>query len=330
MITLPLNVLPSEGTKFIDKLFDEFYKKTESDTVSAITISASESNQSQIKLEGYTGQSTISRYQELVAIDNSTFGALCFTEDGRIIVEELVQSSPTIHLLRKFDLKTNQSQQIKLRELFYGININSGSICMFDETFALIASNNDVIGIMIIDLALQRHCRTICLKHSRSLGEIKRIKWVTCKEGTIYLLAESTSYSWLCSIDFNGTILSELRISGSVAYMDFEGSKSFFHTDDQVNDIHCTSTGKACSTSKCYSSLDLRVGCGILHITGDELLLLEKNSNTVYKLDISCRSRSILLKDDIEKPTHFNLSLKFKKIAITMNSGKCIRIFNFE
>lgn len=325
MITLPLDVLSSDGTTYIDKLFEEFYKKTEFGTFPAITISASESNQSQIKVESYS-QSTPSRYQEFVAVDNSTFGALCFTEDGRIVVEELFQSKQTTHFLRIFDLITDQSLQIKLRELYYGMDMKSGSICIYDEKFALITSNK-VIGIMVIDLALERHCRTIILNHSR---KIKRIKWVTCKEGEIYLLAESKSNSWLCSIDFNGTTLSELKISGSVAHMDFEDSKRFFHTDNQVNDIHCTSTDKACSTSKCYSSLDLRVGCSILHITGDELLLLEKDSNTVYKLDISCQRRSILLKDDIENPTHFNLSLKFKKIAITMNGGKCIRIFNFE
>lgn len=328
MITLPLDVLPSEGTKFIDKLFDEFYKKAEFYTLSAITIFDSECKQPQIERDN---QTTPPRYQELISDHTSTFGALCFTEDGRIIVEESFQQcSPTIHCLRMFDLHTSQSQQINLRKIHHWINMKTGSICMYDKTFALMASNKDVIGIMVIDLALQRHCRTICLECSGRLGDIQQIKWVTCKEGNIYLLAERDMGLGLLSIDFNGRILSEFKLPGSVADIDFKCSKSFFHTDNKVNDIHCTSTGKASSTSKCYSSLDLRVGCSILHITGDELLLLEKDSNTVYKLDISCRRRSILLKDDIENPTHFNLSLKFKKIAITMNGGKCIRIFNFE
>lgn len=51
---------------------------------------------------------------------------------------------------------------------------------------------------------------------------------------------------------------------------------------------------KGLTTSKCYSSLDLKSGCAILHISGDELLELETNKSTIYKLDIKNQRRSIL------------------------------------
>lgn len=116
----------------------------------------------------------------------------------------------------------------------------------------------------------------------------------------------------------------------TVADMAFDGWKLFFYTDSRVNDIHCISKEREWSTSKCYSSLDLKEDCSILHISGDEVLLFEKITKTVYKLDVRTHRRSILSQNDIENnATHFNLSLNSKTFAMTMDSGKRIRIFPF-
>lgn len=131
--------------------------------------------------------------------------------------------------------------------------------------------------------------------YGNRVGIIESVEWVTCKGGKIYVLSICESGSLLCSIDFNGNILSAFCIPGSVADIDFDGSQRFFHTSNQVNDILYTS-GKTWSTTKCYSCLDLKEGCGILHVAGDELLLLEKSSNIVYKLNVKDQSRSILIK----------------------------------
>lgn len=197
---------------------------------------------------------------------------------------------------------------------------------MFDKNLVLLAPSNGMRGVMLIDIGLKIHCRTINLQYKKTYGNrvgiIESVEWVTCKGGKIYVLSICESGSLLCSIDFNGNILSAFCIPGSVADIDFDGSQRFFHTSNQVNDILYTS-GKTWSTTKCYF-------CGILHVAGDELLLLEKSSNIVYKLNVKDQSRSILIKkNDIVYPTHFNYNHQIKKIAITMKRGNCIRIFPF-
>lgn len=270
-----------------------------------------------------------------MAGDKSTFDSFCFTEDNRIVVLETVRSrnqySAQINTcLKIFDLQTNKSTEIKLSKPKDNLNLgNCCSICMYDAKLVLIAADKDIQGIMVVDMQLQRHCRTIYPNHSKGLGSFKNIHWISCKGGKIFILAESRNGVWLCLIDFNGTILSELDLPATVAAMDYDGLFTFFYTDRRFNDIFCISIDKE-STSKCYSSLDLKAGCNILYISGNELLLLEEGTNTVYKLDFKTQRRSILIQNEILKyPSHFNMSLKFRKYGITMDEGKRIRIFTF-
>lgn len=292
--------------------------------------------QSQMKVEKES-QPLPPRYQEQISDNNSTFGAFCFTKDGRLVVEELFLSKNERALkycLRIFDLQTSKSTEILVSDKFYMKYLYKGSMCMYDDTFVLLVSNNDKRQIMVIDIKLQKMCRTINLQRSEGLGDVKDIIWISDScASEIYLLAES-SYKgnglWLCSIDFNGKILSEVNMPLTVADMAFDGGNLFFYTDSRVNDIHCISKERKWSTSKCYSSLDLKEDCSILHICGDELLLFEKTTKTVYKLDVKTQRRSILSQNDIENSaTHFNLSFVSRKFAMTMDCGKRIRIFPF-
>ncbi|XP_052105880.1 uncharacterized protein LOC127738599 isoform X1 [Mytilus californianus] len=95
MTTYPLDVLPSESMRNIDKLFEELMGKSKRLSLPKQTaILASDCLKSQIKVEREIPPQMEKLYrpppyQDLIAGDNSTFGALCFTEDGRIIVEEL-------------------------------------------------------------------------------------------------------------------------------------------------------------------------------------------------------------------------------------------------
>lgn len=206
--------------------------------------------------------------------------------------------------------------------------MSTGSVCMYDAKLALLVINDGVAGIMVIDIALQRHCRTIYPQRSERLGIIKQIRWVSSKMGKILLFTENRNGLWLISIDFNGTVLSTCSLSNSIVDVDSDGSKRLFYTDGQVNDIFVISTDREI-TSKCYSSLDLKEGCRILHVVDDELLLLEKNSNTIYKLDLKNRRRSILTVKHISNSTHFNFCKKLQKVAVTMDGGMRIRIFPF-
>ncbi|CAC5363871.1 unnamed protein product [Mytilus coruscus] len=156
--------------------------------MSSITTSARKYKQSQMKVKR-ASQPPPPSYQELLSDNNSTFGAFCFTEDDRMVVEESVlpeQSNWLIHCLRIFDLKTYQSKQIKLSDR-HGINMNTGSICIYDATLALLASNTDIRGVKVIDKKLQRICRTIYPRGSNSLGKIYKIKWLSCKDGKLFL-----------------------------------------------------------------------------------------------------------------------------------------------
>lgn len=91
LITIPLDVLPPEGTKFIDNIFQELHNKPKLQTMPAITILPREYKQSQIKVER-ASRSPHSPYQELISDNNSMFGACFFTEDGCLVVGELFLS----------------------------------------------------------------------------------------------------------------------------------------------------------------------------------------------------------------------------------------------
>lgn len=95
LITIPLDVLPPEATKSIEKLFQEFKQKTVSQTVQSITTSTSELKQPQIKTDKEI-QPPPSQYQEFISSNNCTFGAFCFTEDDRMLVEEFVLVSTSV------------------------------------------------------------------------------------------------------------------------------------------------------------------------------------------------------------------------------------------
>ncbi|XP_063427190.1 uncharacterized protein LOC134710729 [Mytilus trossulus] len=327
LITIPLDVLPPEATKSIENFFQDFNQKTVSQTVHSITTSTSELKLPQINTDREI-QPSPPRYQEFIPSNNCVFGAFCFTEDDRMFVEEFVlpgYESSLKYCLQVFDLQTNKSNTIVISDNFKWDY--SGSVCMYDEKFVLLASMK---AVMVIDTKLLKMCRTIKLEQSVVRGNLKGIKWISCKGGNIYVLVQSQHGLWLCSIDFNGCILHEVDLPHSLADIDFDGSKRFFYTDNRVNDIHCISINKSSTTSKCYSSLDLIAGCSILHISGDELLVLEKNTNTIYKLDIKNQRRSILKQtDDTENLTHFNLNLKLNKIAIMIGGGKRIRLLPF-
>ncbi|VDI43466.1 Hypothetical predicted protein [Mytilus galloprovincialis] len=333
LLTIPLDVLPPEGTKNLAKLFENMNEKARSKVISATTSSDDKCKQSQIKVKIRTSQSPLPRYQELTAGINSTLGAFCFTEDGRIVVEACVPSEIRpklrIHCLRIFHLQSCETNQIELsEETSQGINFDAGSIAMVDN-FALLVSKKSCNVITVIDTKLQRVCRTITLQHPKGLFHVTQLKRISCKGGQIFLFAVSNNGIWLFSIAFNGTILSEFELSDSIFDLDFDGVNRFFYTDRRANDIHCISNERGWNTSKCYSSLDLTVCCSVLHIDNDELLLLENNTSTVYKLDVRTQRRSIVIQGDIFNPAHFNLSFKFKKFAITMDNGKRIRIFPF-
>ncbi|CAC5407471.1 unnamed protein product [Mytilus coruscus] len=225
LITIPLDILPPDGTKNIDKLFEEMNEKATPNTIPVTTVSDNACKKSQIKVER-TSQRPPPPYQELTAGNNSTLGAFCFTKDGRIVVEACVPSeirtNLRIHCLRIFDLHTCKSSQIKLSETSQDINFNAGSISMYDN-FALLVSKMRDNVITVIDLKLQRMCRTISMQHPKYVFHVIKIKWISCKGGKIFPFAEANLGIWLFSNEFNGRILSEFRFPDSIIDLDFDG-----------------------------------------------------------------------------------------------------------
>lgn len=327
-----MDILPPEGTKFIDNIFQELHDKTKLKTMTAITILNKEYKQSQIKVER-ASQPPPPAYNELISDNNAMFGACCCTEDGRLVVEELFLSkhqSPLKYCLRLFNFQTDESEEIWISDRYDKKYLYRGSMCMYNETLAILASDQEIRGIMVIDIELHKIYRTIYIQRSKGLGKVKKIKWISCKGWQIYILAESNNGIWLCSIDFNGMILCEVNLPFYVADIDFDGGKRFYYTDNRINDIHCISIDREWATSKCFSRLDLKAGCRLLHMSDDAILLLEADTKTVHKVDIRSQDRSIFIYNHIvNKPTYFNSSLNFKKIAVLMVGGKRIRIFPF-
>ncbi|CAG2186505.1 unnamed protein product [Mytilus edulis] len=138
-ITGPLDDLPVEGINYIEKKFLELRDKTKLKTKHDIIVTDRKCVHSQ-NIEEVVSLNPISRYQELTADSNSIFGALCFTEDGRIVVEESKTGNFAFGL-RIFDLQTKQSTQITLSEISDKINMMKGSSCMFDKNLALVATS---------------------------------------------------------------------------------------------------------------------------------------------------------------------------------------------
>lgn len=227
LITIPLDVLPPEATKSIEKLFQKFNQKTASQTVHSITTSTSELKQPQIKIDREI-QPPPPRYQEFISSNNCTFGAFCFTEDDRMFVEEFVLPGFKCSLkycLRVFDLQTDKSNAIVISDNHKRNYSNRSSICMYDETFILLASMKSV---MVIDMKRLKICRTIHLQQSLGLENLNGIRWISCKGGNVYLMVESKTGLWLCLIDFNGMILQKVDVPHSIADIAFDGSKRFF------------------------------------------------------------------------------------------------------
>lgn len=89
LVTMPLDVLP-EGKKFIENIFQEFQRKSSFRSFLPIANLESECKQSQVKVKKQESLHPPPRYQEFTSGIDSAFGALCFTEDGRIVIEEYV------------------------------------------------------------------------------------------------------------------------------------------------------------------------------------------------------------------------------------------------
>lgn len=187
------------------------------------------------------------------------------------------------------------------------------SICTFDGNHALIVGN---ACIYVIDLELKTNARTIALRMKLSC-----CKLVTCIESNIMVLCEDSRCHFISWIDYNGNNLRTLDLPSGVWDI-YIKDKLVYCTFSNAN--HVTYTSFSGVTKICYTSLDLREKIAV----GDSMIfLLEKDRNSVHKVDLNTKQRSVFLKDEIANPTHMSLDIKTKQLAVTCDEGKCLKIF---
>ncbi|CAG2200862.1 unnamed protein product [Mytilus edulis] len=310
--SLSIHQIPENFIEKVDAMFDEFSHDTQTTSLKG-QQSGNKVRQSQLRIQSEKTQ-PLNKSRTFYADVSSTFHACCFIDEKNIIVieEQLIDRNKKLNL-RIIDLKDGQAIAFMVLERFY--NGCYDSICTFDRNHALIVGN---ACIYVIDLELKTKARTITLRNKLSC-----CKLVTCIESNIMILCEDSRCHFISWIDYNGNSLRTLDLPSGVWDI-YIKDKLVYCTFSNAN--HVTYTSFSGVTQICYTSLDLREKCKIA--VGDSMIfLLEKDRNSVHKMDLNTKQRSVFLKDEIANPTHMSLDIKTKQLAVTCDEGKCLKIF---
>lgn len=214
----------------------------------------------------------------------------------------------------------------KFKKVFTGFcnecyDVCKNTICTFDRNNILIVAR-DKKSVKVFDLELKKLARTIKLNNQSAC-----CNWVTCIESQIVLFCDQyinqKTCQFICWIDYNGQVYKTINLPDTICDLDIIENRVYCTFND-VN--HVTYTSFSGVTKTCYTSLDLRERCKIA--VGDSVIfLLESDRDSVYKVDVNTKQRSVFRKDEIFNPTHIKFDKKTKKLAVTCDEGKCLKIF---
>lgn len=137
------------------------------------------------------------------------------------------------------------------------------------------------------------------------------------------ILCENSQCHFISWIDYNGNELRKLDLPYGVCDLDIN-DKIVYCTFSNANHVTYTTFYGVTNTS--YTSLDLRESCKIA-AGNSTIFLLERDRNSVYKVDLHTKQRSVFLKDEFTNPTHISFDRKSKQLAVTCDEGKCLKIF---
>ncbi|XP_071148735.1 uncharacterized protein [Mytilus edulis] len=290
-----------------------------------IQNSWSKTRQSQLRVE-LDEQQSLKKTGIYHAGKSSKFYACCFREDNKVgiiekqsVREEHPSPFTTITIyLRIINLKDCKSHAFQLDRKYN--NICKDTICWFDRNNILIVQDDSV---HVIDLKLENIYRTLkVIKYTGCSSPWPvSCNWITCIESQILVFC---NYTWVSWIDYNGKSVKRVEFKEDVYDLDVFDNK-IYCTLSNLHEIKCTTFAN--STQTCYTSLDLRKSCRIA--AGDNLIfLMEKERNTVFRIDLTTKQRSTFHKDEITNPTHINFNDKTKELAVTFDEGNSLKIFS--
>ncbi|CAG2212693.1 unnamed protein product [Mytilus edulis] len=235
------------------------------------------------------------------------FYACCFSENNKVgVIEEqsiddhneIGSTTETIYL-RIINLKDCKSRAFKLDRKYN--SICKDAICWFDQNNILIVQDDSV---HVIDVELENIFRTIKVIHFSDFG--------IC-DGR-----------WISRIDYNGKSVKSVKFEENVYDLDVFDNKIYCSFENLHEIKYTTFTN---DTQTCYTSLDMRKSCRIA--AGDNMIfLMEKERNTIYRIDLQTKQRSTFHKDEITNPTHINFNDKTKELAVTFDEGNSLKIFS--
>ncbi|CAC5373872.1 unnamed protein product [Mytilus coruscus] len=219
---------------------------------------------------------------------SSKFYACCFIDENEVIVIESMEEQ-------------NDWGSVGTTLYLKAINLKDGKC----SSFNICNGCSDI-------------CKdTICTFDRNNIlivaGDKKSVKYI--KQKKCHFI------SW---IDYNGQVSKTINLPDNICDLDIIENRVYCTFND-VN--HVTYTSFSGATNTCYTSLDLRERCKIA-VWDSMIFLLEKDRNSVYKVDITTKQRSVFLKDEITNPTHMSFGRKSKQLAVTCDEGKCLKILN--
>ncbi|CAC5373874.1 TRIM33 [Mytilus coruscus] len=311
--SLSIQKIPENIIEKVDAMFYEFSHDTQTTSCKG-QQSGNKARQSQLRIHSDEKQ-PLHKSRTFYADVSSTFHACCFIDENTILIieEQLIDMSKKLNL-QIIELKDGQALSFMVLKGYHGTCYDT--ICTFDRNNALIVGQWCVF---VIDMELKKVARTIKIGNKLSC-----CKWVTCIESQIMILCEHSMCHFISWIDYNGKSLRTLDLPYGVFDLDIN-DKIVYCTFSNAN--HVTYTTFSGVNNTCYTSLDLRERCKIA--VGDSMIfLLERDRNSVYKVDITTKQRSVFLKDEITNPTHMSFDRKSKQLAVTCDEGKCLKIFN--
>ncbi|XP_052079031.1 uncharacterized protein LOC127717433 [Mytilus californianus] len=319
---MSLQFIPENFIEKVDAMLNEFGNYDQTTSLKS-QQSGTRTRQSQLRVH-LDEQQILNQTRIFHAGESTKFYACCFSDDNKVgVIEEQSviddHSGPfsftteTIYL-RIINPKDCKSRAFKLDRKYNFIC--KDTICWFDRNNILIVENNYV---HVIDLELEDIYRTIKVIHFN--GSLATCKWITCIESQILVFCDDKWISW---IDYNGKSVKRVEFEKDVYDLDIFDNKVYC-TFKNLNDIKYTTFTNA--TQTCYTSLDLRKSCRIA--AGDNLIfLMEKERNTIYRIDLKTKQRSTFHKDEITNPTHIHLNNKTKELAVTFDEGNSLKIFS--
>ncbi|CAC5373463.1 unnamed protein product [Mytilus coruscus] len=323
---MSLEFIPENYIEKVDAILNELGKDAQTTSFKS-QQSGTKTRQSQLRLH-LDEQQILDQTRIFHAGECTKFYACCFSDDNKVGVIEkqsVIDDHSSLFsftiesiYLRIINLKDCKSRAFKLDRKYN--SICKDTICWFDRNNILIVQDDSV---HVIDLELEDIFRTIKVIHFNGRSSIWPVtcKWVTCIESQILVFCDGKWISW---IDYNGKSVKRVEFEEDVNDLDIFGDKIYCSLRN-VHEIKYTTFTNY--TQTCYTSLDLRKSCRIA--AGDNMIfLMEKERNTIYRIDLKTKQRSTFHKDEITNPTHIHFNNKTKELAVTFDEGNSLKIFS--